>query len=156
MALRCSTNVLQSACVMARRLVMLFAIISWVSARRCLDSAPDDSAVCASSPSHSSSRISGGCAPRSGRTRCNKREMNAGVSVGGAATNPATRSRSRFAPSSPASRNRSAHASASASSSRRWTVRSVIRRTLSRQPSRSIAGTAQSSPIESGETPWNA
>ena len=34
-------------------------------------------------------------------------------------------------------------------------VRSVMRRTLSIRPSRSIAGMAHSSPMESGETLWN-
>jgi hypothetical protein len=35
-------------------------------------------------------------------------------------------------------------------------VRSVILRTLSISPRRSIAGMAQSSPIESGDSSWNA
>ena len=41
-------------------------------------------------------------------------------------------------------------------SSSRCTVRSAIRRTLSIRPRRSIAGIAQSSPIDSGATRWNA
>ena len=41
-------------------------------------------------------------------------------------------------------------------SSRRWSVRSVMRRTLSIRPIRNMAGMAQSSPTVSGVTLWKA
>ena len=51
---------------------------------------------------------------------------------------------------------RAAHASARSVSSMRSTVRSAMRRTLSTSASRSMAGTAHSSPMESGATVWKA
>ena len=49
---------------MARRLVMLFAITSWVSASRWVDRAPASSALMPSSAIHCSRESSGGNAPR--------------------------------------------------------------------------------------------
>ena len=135
---------------MARRLVMLLAIMSCVSASRCVDAR--GGLLGASVPSsaiHCSSQHERREGAARQRSCCRKRETKTGVSGGRAVDE--LRAAHRRAPRELASLARRGCAPPTrrlrSISSSRCTVRSAMRRTLSIRPSRSIAGTAQSSPM---------
>ena len=142
-----STNTRQSIRAMVRRLVMLFAIMIWVSATRCVERAAASSALSASSVIHSASRVSVAEPSGAARSWRRRRETNVGVSGGCWAMNSLNTAPSLAGPSSLAATTRSPQRSALSSSSSRCTVRSAMRRTFSIRPRRSIAGMAHSSPM---------
>ena len=131
---------------------MLFAVITCVSASRSFARAAASSALTPSSPIHGSSHASGAeCSEM--RICRRKRDTNPGVS-GGCAVRNSFNACELF--EVVLSITRAAHRSASSTSSSRCVVRSAMRRTLSMSAMRSMAGTAQSSPIVSCVTSWNA
>ncbi len=135
---------------------MLFAIITCVSARCCVDRAAASSALERPVADPLLDCASGGYEPRVRRSWCRKRDTNTGVSGGGASTNASSAAPWAVAPRSPAASMRAAHSSAFSISSSRCTVRSAMRRTLSISARRSMAGIAHSSPMASGATSWKA
>ncbi len=135
---------------------MLLAITTCVRASRWVARAVASSALSASSEIHCSRRTTAGSAAPSTRSWWRKRETKAGVSGGGADAKPVSAASSEALPSRPAAASLAAAASAAPISSSRCTVRSAIRRTFSINPRRSMAGTAQSSPMVRTAISWNA
>ena len=134
---------------------MLLDIVTWLIASRCVTRPVASSTPWPSSSSQCSRDSS--AAGDSLRRSCSwSRTRKSGGGVAIDSESSAMASTRVVAPALSASRSRAAHPSAAASSSRRFTVRRVIRRTLSTRPRRSMAGSAQSSPMSSGATSWKA